>query len=287
MVKKIIFFMAFLLAISLVSAVNTEIKVKTLPAHKVSIFILASDEVYNLLESFHKTSDIYGDVSVTYSSEIDSFDVRVIVKTKEGEKLFNEKFDGYNAGELISIRIDNEEITREYKPVEDVNESVGNETGGGENATSEGEEDVVGTSESIIEEGSSDSGAITGEVVSDNGGVSKIIYVVMLVIVVLIFVLFLLGRKMVSNRKMAKYGSSGDISDTVKTGVGVLKPLNKADESRGLKQLNKSEGIDRLEAKIKDMEREINKLRNQEKILEVQKKLEEDRQELERLQRGY
>lgn len=67
MLKNTTFAIFLLLSLAIVGAVDTPIKVKTLPNDKVAIFVLDADQVYYLLESYHKAPDANGWVSVVYS----------------------------------------------------------------------------------------------------------------------------------------------------------------------------------------------------------------------------
>lgn len=96
----------------LVSATDTQINIKTLPNHKASIFVYPSGEL-TFEKSYHLTSDTFGNLKITHSS--DSSEIDILVKiTKDGEKVLSEKFDSYDVNLPIGIRIDYNEINGNY-----------------------------------------------------------------------------------------------------------------------------------------------------------------------------
>ena len=117
-----------------IAAFDTPIKIKTLADHKVSIFIYESGKPM-ILESRHIMSD-RGEVSIIYSSPVSEIDVRVKV-TKDGNNVFNELFEGYDAGKPINIKIDYDGVDRNYI------ESVANATGIAEAANNTAENNVA------------------------------------------------------------------------------------------------------------------------------------------------
>jgi len=114
MVKKIFFGLVLLLLIfPIVSAAQTTIKVKTLPTHKVSVFVYSSGGL-TLVESSHLESDIYGNVEVLYDLSQSKIDVLVKVTNQDNEKIYLHKFESYDTGGVISVRIDDVETNSDY-----------------------------------------------------------------------------------------------------------------------------------------------------------------------------
>jgi uncharacterized small protein (DUF1192 family) len=258
MVRKLALVLVLLMIFPLVSAIETPISVKTLGDHKASIFVYSNGGLA-ILESYHVETGFDGMVSVKHSSGSSDLDVRVKV-TNEGKTILNEKFEDYAAGEPISIRLDFEEITGTYDPTLDVevNETVE------QNGTVEEVEPNVTIGE--IEEAS---GSITGNVVSENGGsISKIWYLIIVGILSAIAVtLFILRKSVMKNPAVIKSGAN---EKNVKISENEVKLIE----------------VNKLEEKIKDFQVEINRLKNKEKIEAAEKRLEEDKNELERLRKG-
>jgi len=292
MVKKIILSLFILvLTIQLAYAVDTQIKIKTLPDHKVSIFILKPNEVFSSLESFHRDSDITGEVSIIYSSNgVDELDVLVNIK-KNNIKVLSERFKDYKAGEQIYIRIDNEEINGHYKADSGVKESSPSqnissiETNKSNNSivqiegvNKEGEENVSSTGES-----SKTKKTISGKAIfRDKEGFfsSNIYYIIGGVILVLLIIFFV----------VRKYRSSSLLGEGPSThgSFGFHGPSGShfSGGSGGRTQIINQREVKRLERELESAQREIRTLRNREKISVVEEKLKQDKLELERLKRG-
>lgn len=282
--RKFIFVFVMLLFIfPLVSAVNTEIKVKTLADHKVSIFVLASDQIYSLLESFHKTADGIGEVSVIYSGTAAKFDVAVKI-SKDNKKIFYERFEDYQAGSPISMRIDYEQITGNYGPDA---QQIANETNSTVNETLEEtaeqqNENIENVS--VKKDSDNENEDITGEVVSaSNSNFSKIFYYIMGILFILAIVFFATRQFMIKRSGLRNFGSSPSSSfrATPKTSTSSFKPLITGQDSS---LLNRE--IKRLQNQLESAQREIRLLKNQEKIKEVEFRIRDEQKELDRLKRG-
>ena len=274
--------LVLLVSFSLASAIDTEIKVKTLADHKVSVFIYPSDKV-TILDSFHKIADTTGIVSSVHSSDEKKLDVMVKV-TKDGQTIFKEKFNSYEAGKPIFIRMDNEEITGNYNPSKNANalanttnttsesaESVNNSIDG-KNNKSEGNDssNVKDLGEKVFENDKVDSnnGAIAGLAVSnsENSYTKFIYYLIGIIILLVVLVLgFFVARKFVG-RSSAGNLKVGDV------GAG--------------SHVVVSNEVRRLQHQLRDAQREIIRLKNQDKIKDIQKRIEEEKKELERLKRS-
>lgn len=281
MVKKIIFLLVLLMVLPIGSALDTQISVKTLSDHKVLIQIFDPVDSH-IIESFFKTADIIGETSVVYTSGGEGqIDVGVTI-AKDGEEVLYEKFEDYSLGEDISIRIDFIEISGDY----DANPEPEPKENFVENKTVE----VTNASnnETVVEEidEKPEGAAATGNVVSEgSGGVPKYVYFIVAGLLIASAVVFLVVKR-----------------NSMKNGGGVmmdsrLKPSVKMSSNTGFKPspisnqaigLSKGAEIQMLEAKIKEFQKEITQLKNDDRtkeIKEAEKKLESDKRELERLKR--
>ena len=100
-----VFLLALFLSFGIVSAVDTEITVQTLPEHSVDIYILQPDEEYSLIKDFHVSSNKSGVASATFSSDVSEFEVKVLVR-KGNTQIVNERFnDTFSAGESVSLEL--------------------------------------------------------------------------------------------------------------------------------------------------------------------------------------
>lgn len=292
MVKKIILSLFILvLTMHLAYAVDTQIKVKTLPEHKVSIFILKPNEIFSSLESFHRDSGITGEVSIIYSSNnVNELDILANIK-KNNIKILSERFKDYKAGEQISIRIDNNEINGHYKTDSGVKESSpsqnisSEETNKSNNSIvqvtgvkKEKEEDVSST-----EESSKNNKTISGKAVSEGkeGLFSPNIYYIVGGVILILLVVFFIVRRYRSSNILGEgpsthggFGLHGSSGFHFSGGSGGRTPM-----------INQRE-VKRLERELESAQREIRTLKNREKIRIVEDKLKQDKLELERLKRG-
>ncbi len=253
MVKKFALSLLFLvLIISSVSAIDTQIKIKTIPEHKASIFIYPTDSVTSI-NSFHVIADSTGELSVTHSSEHSKIDILVKI-TKDGNKIFLERFEDYQAGKEIYIRMDYTEVNGNYEPSK---EAAANTT----NTTQEIQENVV------VNEEKEPQTQLTGEVVAnDTNSSSKAFYFVIVVAILGAIVIVLLVIK-----RFVTPSSNMDIASN----QAMLRSLER--EERRIKE---------MERKIMNSEKELNVIKNQDKIKAAERKLEEDKRELERLKKG-
>lgn len=99
------FSLLMLFAISMISAADTKINVKTLPEHDVDVYALRVGETYNLIESFHKKSDSNGSVLVVLSTEEEKFLLKIGVR-KDNTMVVSEKFnETYTSGNSVDVEI--------------------------------------------------------------------------------------------------------------------------------------------------------------------------------------
>ena len=259
MVKKTFISLLLLaLLISFVSAVDTEIKIKTLADHKVSIFVYPDDSATSI-NSFHITADSVGSVSVTHSSGHAKIDLLVKV-TKDGNKVFLERFEDYIAGNPISIRVDYEEVSGTYDPQAAAKAAAAQNTTVEENVTVAQEKEP--------------SSQITGEVVAaspESSSTAFYFVVVIGILAAIVIVLFVIKRFMPFSQ--FKFGHS---SPSVRPSSSPY-TANLAAEERRIKE---------VERKIVDAQKELNVLKGQERIKAAEKRLEMDRRELEKLKFG-
>lgn len=177
MVKKILYILLIaLLLIPLISAVDTEIIIKTMPNHEVQVAVSnpASLPNFELLEHFIGNSDEYGDISFNFSSNKSSFNLNVFIK-KDNEKIISKNYaDTFIAGELVYLEIVPDGFEIINKSAENTDESLNNGLNGSE-----------------------DEAKITGSVFGERSFFSNnIIYYIAIGAVLLIAAGFLIAKRM-------------------------------------------------------------------------------------------
>ena len=283
MMRKIVLGILFLMLVfPLASAADTAIKVKTLPNHKVSIFIYSSGSLSIDSSFLYKVSDSNGLVSIVYSAPKTKIDVRVKVETQDGTKVFNELFEEYTSGKSIYIRLDDDEINGEYVEPVAVSENV--------------TENETQTEENISETTLASNETVTGAVISEegNGIFSKTAYIVVMAVVIALVIVLLVFRKKIFTRDASSMGSKPNFSPPAKPSSSKGIPPNrflrinmKNDETRNINAAVSGSEIEDIERKLKDAQKELHLIKNQEKIKFAERKIEEDRRDLERLKRGF
>ncbi len=107
MTSKLLLLTTLLFLIApLASATDTLITVKTLPYHEVQLTTFDSNsESFSAFESFRDESDMYGDISFTFSSNEPTFNIIVYIKFNN-ENIVSKKFDDeFSAGEPIYLEV--------------------------------------------------------------------------------------------------------------------------------------------------------------------------------------
>lgn len=262
MLKRVLcaLILSLVLVLPLVSA-SAQINIKTYPDHKVFVSVLDSEQLYSLLESYQATSDSEGKVSVAFTGA--QKEIKLIVKvTKNGEKIALENFGNYqfSTSSPIYVLVTPEESSADYENewnpiVELSNETIENATGASGETSS-------------IESNSSSGGMITGLVSSAKEIVTskKTYYIIgsAIAAVLLLFLFFRVGMPAIKGWKSSSPSAS--------------------QSSPSLTFNNKI--IENAERKIREAQAEINRFKNQNRITLAEKKLEQDKEDLEKLRKG-
>ncbi|MBI5804371.1 hypothetical protein HY450_03945 [Candidatus Pacearchaeota archaeon] len=269
--KRTFILFAVLMALPLISAA-TEINVRTLPNYDVSIFVLDPTQVYYLLDSFHLTADGNGLVSAVYEGTEEKVKINVKV-FQDDTTLILEKFDSFDTGFPLYLQVIPDDVLRDYKKLDD--EKAAAEAAAAE-AAAQAEaaaaaaaiEETETAPEEPASQGLSGSSIFNGE-----GGFPKSVYFIIGGAVLIIIVIFIL-----KNRISAVSGLLS-IPRTDKR-----KDLNFSETNGSLGKKNRE--IEKAERKIKEVQMEINRLKNQDKIEAAERKIEQDRIELKKLREG-
>lgn len=275
MVRKVVcIFLALVFLVSFVSAqtYSSKIRVKTLPHHDVYLSIMDpanSDKAFIVLPN---VSDQYGDAYFTFESDDTSkffFDLRV--KIKKGAKLIYPKEgkgeyfeEGYALGDEIEIKVGPEDYEFILTPGVDFEE---NDTEQFDNET----EEIIEEIEEVVEE---ETVLETEEVPASTGtgfsissiGTNPTLYGILIALFLgggLTF--FIMSRKQKRNIRV-------DLGASPKDGF-----------SRG--PVSNGE-LAKAEAKLKEAQREVQKIRNEEKIREARARIAAEEAELRKLRSG-
>lgn len=278
MVKKLIFcLVTFFLLMQITSAVDTEIKVKTLPNHEVQLTTSKANIVsFSVIENFKKNSDEYGDVMFMSSSDEQTFNIIIYLK-KNNEKITVNNFTNPYilldnvAGTPVYLELAPAWFVFIKTPVNKTNVSEESENATIENITSdENESEVFIETEEEIEQETEVQ--LAGSVIfGDKGFFSKktIYYVIGIIVLLIGFMAVKTMRKKLTGPKEIK-----------------IKKLSEVMEEKKKKFNTDKEIIENAEKKIKDAQEDIRKIKNQDKIEQAKKKIIEDEKELMKLRQG-
>jgi len=269
---------AFLLLLAFVmlpfvSAVDTIINVKTYKNHQVSVFVLAPSEQYQLLESYHVNSGGTGKVSVTYSGDSSSLKINVKI-TSEGKTVHLEKFGEFEAGQKLYLQVIPNEISNNYKELEEAEElAKTNVTTTIENLTTTSNETTNAIQVETLEENNTKSYLTGLSVYNEEGKLSGVAYTIIIALVVaFLIVLFVFSRKKFKSGNGPSNSKPSFTPPSNFFGGGGSDPSDNR--------------IKELEGRLRDAQTQLNQLKNKDRIEQIKRKLDMDREELEKLQRG-
>ncbi len=244
MVKKLVLWVLVLaLLIPFTSAIDTEINVKTIPATEVQITISDyNSDSFSVLEGgkFKAIADEYGDVQFIFKSNVEEFNLAIYVKDSDGEKIIPaERISGHIAGNSLDLEL----APSWFEFIE----TPSNES----NITEVVEEVVEGeASEEIIveEEGEIAKAPVTGFAIFGEGGLlsSNAFYYIIGGLVLLAIAFF--GTRIIKS----KIGKTKEIR---------VKKLSEVNGAKKEKIDDFKDVIDDAEKKIKEAQDEIKKLK--------------------------
>ncbi|MEM0465825.1 MAG: hypothetical protein QXW97_03970 [Candidatus Pacearchaeota archaeon] len=300
MFKKILFIILIFLIIPNVFANSTEIKVKTLPNHRILLTILVPEEQesYKVIESsspFRDTSilGLYNYETTSKTSLYPKIDIKITLKL-DNNIILNERLKNITTGRVIYINYFPKNISISYDDknfekvsfLEDlsdknntsINNTFDNKSGAITSVSLLANEMNKSVNEGELEKNNSNDNFITMKSIINSKNktfVSKIIiyisvgFIFGIIIVVIIF--FIIKKKISTSNKKSlvkfklKYGSE-DYNET----------------ERKLQDIERK--LENEENKLKELKDEINKIKNKNELIkEVEKKLEEDRKMLDKL----
>lgn len=258
MKKLVILFI--LLLLPAVSA--TTITLHTEKFHEADIYVLDASAVYQNLQSFlNKETGTTGVVTVDASLGVSQVDLLVHVKTYEGVKVHNKRFENIDATSAIEIYLP--ESLKEVVAAQVASQAAATElpSVNESNSTEESVPAVLPKESEGIQVSEGTSSGITGNVIDDSNLGFKTVYIY-----------YILGALLLAGILFFVFRNKGSGYPH-----NQFKPASKHD----------AHYVMHLEKKLKSAESEINHLKNQGKIKEIERRMEEERKEIERLRHGF
>jgi hypothetical protein len=257
-----IFFCLILLILSfqLISATETIIKVKTVPFKNINVIVLSSSlEIY---DSFNKDADQYGDASFLFSSDKSRFDVTIFVKDIDSDKkIAYKKLEYQIAGEDIYVEVVPEDFTIVKTPGEETETEIA---------------ENISLNDSVIslQEESTQKSRISGYAIfGENTKLRKIILYSLGGIIILLVAFFIF--------KKIKKRNKGEKGIRIKK-LSELRSEEKASDNDGSPQ-NYYQILNNTQKKLEETQKELDKVKNREKIREIERRIQKDQQELRKL----
>ncbi len=260
-----------LLIVNFVSAVDTIVQVETYPNQNIILDFLKASPL-SKLETIKVTSDATGKAQVKFSTTQNFFDINAFVK-EGSEILVHYRFNEVTTGENVLLKLfkDNQEIVKGIEIATNTtsNDTLTNTTNLVANNTTENnsasEEDTTPSNTGIT------GLAADTPATDDSSFLGKNIYYILgaIVLIIIIFLVF----------KMRKKNSW--------TGPADVK-VRKLSDPHGEKEKvsNYTKAIEDAERKINEAQSEIRKIKNQDRISEMRKRIDKEQQELRKLEKG-
>jgi hypothetical protein len=252
----------FVLCFQLVSAIDTNIHIKTVPNMNVNLLVVSSS--FEQYQRFNANADQYGDISFVFSSDKEEFGLNIYVKDlQDNSKVASAQLEDQAAGEDIYVEV----VPKNFDIIETPTE---------ENISTT--EEIVPTNLTEIPEssnesllaGNEESSKISGKAIfGENSSIKKIIMYIggAIVLAVIVFFAFKLFKKRKGKEiKITKLSDWKEgQKDTPREYYGVLEETQK---------------------RLEETQKELNMVKNKERIKETEEKLRRDEQELRNL-RGF
>ena len=94
-----------LLVMPIVLAIDTEIKIKTMPFREVQVSASKSGSVsFSLIQIFTSKADEYGDASFVFNFTVDKYNLAVFIK-EEGRIIIKDRQEDLDAGNLVYLEL--------------------------------------------------------------------------------------------------------------------------------------------------------------------------------------
>lgn len=267
MIKKVlVIFLLSVFILQFVSAVDTQINIKTISNAEVQVTVTdASSSSFISLGHFKKESGPYGDLSVLYSGDEDKFNLIVIVK-KFGKTVYYKQFiENYPAGQAINLKIEPEG----YHLVATPNLTIETNNTLELNLTNQ-----TILNNTIKDNITNDSTPLptTGLAVSNSTSSGNIVYYIGGLIILLLLAFF--GLRSMKSKQPHK------IKVTKLSEFNAKKEEQKQEKT---KEERDSFSIKQAQEKVNKAQKELEELKSQQRVKELQEKIAREREELEKL----
>jgi hypothetical protein len=273
------------IGLQMLSAIDTEIKIKTVPKYEVQVSVMDYSGVGSqVLKAFKGNADKYGDISFVFSSTKPQFGLIIYIKL-DGETVAQKKELDYMAGEPIYIELAPKWFDFIETPT---NNSEENTT-----IVASNESSVNNTVLAKVNDTETTHTGFT--IFGGNGLISNKVIYYYIIIGVLLLVTGLLSGKVIRKKIKNKKEFGGKEKKQSEIVVKKLSEMQKDKENKEEKkeQTKKSDAERLMEAekKIVEAQEEIKKIKEsdkmkQERIKEAKNKLIKDQEELMKLRRG-
>lgn len=251
-VKVIFFVMLLVLSMGFISA-GTKVTIKTLQYHQVQVIVAdGTIKDYSKIADFKGDADQYGDFSFNLNTSKPSVDLYVHVK-RYSDEIAYEKFVGEKTGAPIHLEVAPEGYDLIETPTEinQTNSTRINETLLSNETANETNSEVLSNSK------------ITGSAIN-NFFKSSTFYYIIIFIVLLIIIFFVV--------RFFRRRKSNDGNQEIK--------VRKLSEIQQEKKEDYRSVIEDAEGKIKEAQDELRRLKNEEQIKAMRRKIAEDENEL-------
>jgi len=285
--------------IILINAYEADIHVRTLEYHDVVVNIMDPTQDYSMIDNFKKLSGKNGEFNLTYETDMTEIGLNILVK-KNGRRVMYEKLGKFSVFESIYVQVKPGEISTDYTklegyvPTED--ETIINNSDLEINKT-----DNINSSDSLI----NSSEDFNQKIINENKSLinamntksnedlkvgdflkNNIYYILISVFILGLLIFFIMNKNKTKNLKSKSELSGRDLNKSLKQDQMNLR--SGSNENPDILEeeseiLDAEKRIAQAEKEIKEAQLDIKKVRDKEKIKLMEKKLEEDRKELDRL----
>jgi hypothetical protein len=269
--KKLFFCFVFLIvSFQLISAIDTNIHIKTVPLKNVNFVIPTNDPPY----ISNKDANEYGDVFFVFSSDDSKFDLTIFVKDiLTDDKVASKILKNQVTGEDLYLEVVPEGFNIIETPSNNASDNLTLSSNLTDNTSLAEDNLSLGT-----EQKNKHNFTLSGLFVFENKSKSeKIVFYIIIGVVLLLVILFIIFKLYKRRVSAGLYGKKPSNNIHVKK-------LSEWKEERREKYPQDYEKIVRdAQRKVDEAQRELSQIRNKDKILEAERKVQQDREELRRL----
>lgn len=256
--KILVFMFAFIFLASFVLADTTTLNVKTFSYAKVHLVVLAVNSVYDVIDTFHTQADWEGNANITYSVSPEYVDLKFQVDGEDGTTLLIERMEDMKTGGVLYVQLIPGDVKKDATPAPVILNVTANETA---NITANS---TINTNQTA---------RLTGNAVSSVkdfvAGKSKyFIWILVVAVVIAGVVLFIIKRPF-------------------KISLPASNPEPKIIRSETSENKETTNKLLEAEKKLQEAQREIARMKNQERIREIEKRIAAEQAEIDKLNNGF